>query len=84
VKAFKQPADMNAIEKAQRFANLAQDETYKELLADVRESQAAVMLNPAATQDELEEAHAIVRALDKIDDIQRRTRNAAVVEDRKL
>jgi hypothetical protein len=84
VKAFKQPADMNAIDKAQRYENLVQDETYQELLTDVRDAQAEVMLNARSSPDELEEAHAIVRALDKIDDIQRRTRNAAVVEDRKL
>ena len=71
------------IRDAQLVANLLADPTYQKVIGDVIERQAAIMKAPTSTTEELIEAHAIVRALDAIDNYTRGLHGLAVVEDRK-
>lgn len=54
-------------ERASRAQRLRDDEAFKEFLEDTRQLQAAVFLDPNSQPEEREEAHAIVRALSKLD-----------------
>lgn len=55
-------------EKAARAERLRADESYQEFIGEVRNAQSAVFLNAHSTAEEREAAHAIVRALTKIED----------------
>ena len=58
---------MNIYEKASRIRNLRNDETFKEVISEIRQAQACVFLDPASSTDVREEAHGIIRALGAID-----------------
>ena len=73
----------SVIHEAQQVSNLLADPTYVQVMAGVLERQALVMKAPTSTAEELTEAHAIVRALNEIDNYCRGVLSKAVVEDRK-
>ena len=75
--------DRSKIAFAQRVSNLTADETFKQIMNGVRQRQADVMLLSQSTQDELLNAHDIVRALDEIDRYIRTVMNDGAVEDKK-
>jgi hypothetical protein len=53
---------------ADRIKILMSDETFKEVIQNVKNQQAAVFLDPSSAIEDREEAHGIVRALGKIDE----------------
>lgn len=59
---------MNIKDKAARVRALSNDDTYKEVIADIRDSQVSVFLNGQSQQEAINDAHDIIRALDKIED----------------
>lgn len=54
------------IKKATRAESLRVSKLFQEFHSDVFEAQVAVFRNPSSTEDERAEAHAMIRALDKI------------------
>lgn len=74
---------MSKLQAAQSAANLANDQTFKEVMAGVKETQVKVFLSAHSSVEEREEAHAIVRAVDKIDDYLRGMINLVAAEKRK-
>jgi hypothetical protein len=57
---------------------LLDDETFQSVLDEIRKDQVAVFLDTAATREAREDAHVIVRALDKFEGcIRRRIANAS-------
>ncbi|MDB4344655.1 hypothetical protein OAA39_00375 [bacterium] len=59
---------MNIKDKASRARALAQDETFMEVLSQIRERQTSVFLDSGASIDAIKDAHDIVRALNCIED----------------
>ena len=60
---------------------LKNDETFKDVCKEVRDTQTRVFLNTASSQEDREEAHVIIRALGEIDRvIDARIANAKVAE----
>lgn len=59
---------MNIKDKAARVRALSNDDTYKAVIADIRDSQVSVFLNGQSQQEAINDAHDIIRALDKIED----------------
>jgi len=59
---------------------LVNDPTYQEIVIEVKSRQTAVFLSPTSSPEDREQAHAIIRALSKIDECIRSLHNAAVVE----
>jgi len=59
---------LNIKDKAARVRALSNDDTYKEVIADIRDSQVSVFLNGQSQQEAINDAHDIIRALDKIED----------------
>lgn len=59
---------MNIKDKAAKVRALSNDDTYKEVIADIRDSQVSVFLNGQSQQEAINDAHDIIRALDKIED----------------
>lgn len=58
---------MTEKERAARYRRLANDETYQEVMANAKENAASVFLNPNASEEAINEAHSIVRALNEIE-----------------
>jgi|TARA_R110000744_G_scaffold89894_1_gene174714 hypothetical protein len=59
---------LNIKDKAAKVRALSNDDTYKEVIADIRDSQVSVFLNGQSQQEAINDAHDIIRALDKIED----------------
>jgi pantoate kinase len=59
--------DPNIKAKASRAKRLWDDPVFQEFFQEARQAQANAFLNPAATPEEREEAHAMVRALHKLE-----------------
>lgn len=76
-------SDTTARAKAQRAKNLAADPNFQEVIASVKEDLAAKFLDPTSSTEEVEEAHAEVRALQRIDSHIQRLINAETVVDYK-
>ena len=74
---------MPNLQAAQAAANLANDQTFKEVMAGCKEKQVRIFLNENSSQEELTEAHAIVRALGKIDDYLQGQTNEVAADKRK-
>lgn len=56
-----------AAEKAARAKRLRADEAFQEFISEVLEDQKTVFMNAASDEARLAEAHAIVRAVSKIE-----------------
>ena len=59
---------MNIKDKAAKVRALSNDDTYKEVIADIRDSQVSVFLNGQSQQEAINDAHDIIRALNLIED----------------
>lgn len=55
-------------ERAARIRNLMRDEAYKDVMQSVKSRQVAVFLDSSATINQIEEAHSIIKGLDKIEE----------------
>lgn len=61
---------MNTIrERAAQARRLREDEALQGFIAEVRNAQASVFLNPASSQEDREEAHGMIRAISKIEGV---------------
>lgn len=54
-------------DKAARVRHLMRDEAFKEIMQEVKDRQIAVFLSSSAKIEHIEEAHALVKALDAIE-----------------
>lgn len=70
-------------EKASRVRQLLRDETYQEVMQEVRTKQVGVFLSSSATIDSINQAHQIVIALDKIEEYMRSVLDDEAVYDKK-
>lgn len=70
---------MNSIARAQAARRLGEDPTFREVIEEVRQDQAKIFLRSTASSEEREDAHAIVRALDKIEAKIREAKNTLSV-----
>jgi len=57
---------MNEIEKASAAKTLADDETFKEVMQEVRDKQVAVFMKSNSSLDDREKAHSVIRGLNSI------------------
>ena len=69
-------------DKASRYRNLSKDETFRELIENVANEQVAVFLNPDSSVDAIDDARAIVLALENIDRTIRRILDEESVYDK--
>ena len=70
-------------DKASRVRQLLRDETYQEVMQEVRTKQVGVFLSSSATIDSINQAHQIVIALDKIEEYMRSVLDDEAVYDKK-
>jgi|14BtaG_2_1085337.scaffolds.fasta_scaffold03298_2 hypothetical protein len=66
-------------EKSDKIKTLINDDTFKDVIAQVMERQIAVFMDVHSTKDERDDAHDIVRALDKITSYM-----SSVIDDEKI
>ena len=57
---------MNIKEKSARIKTLMNDDTFKDVISEVMEKQVLVFMDAHSTEEERDDAHDIVRALDSI------------------
>ena len=55
------------IERAQNAQRLMNDDTFKSVIAEIRDAKVRVFLDPRSTTEDREEAHVIIRALGEIE-----------------
>jgi len=73
----------NIKDRAGKIRDLMRDETFREVMQGVRTEQVGVFLSSNATIEDIEEAHQIVVALDKIEAYMRTVLNDEAVYDKK-
>lgn len=73
----------NIKDRAGKIRDLMRDETFKDVMQGVRTEQVGVFLSSNATIEDIEEAHQIVVALDKIEAYMRTVLNDEAVYDKK-
>ena len=73
----------NIKDKAGKIRDLMRDETFRDVMQGVRTEQVGVFLSSNATIEDIEEAHQIVVALDKIEAYMRTVLNDEAVYDKK-
>ena len=59
---------MNIKDKASKIRTLSNDDTYQEVIKEIRNAQVSVFLNGQSQLEAINDAHDIIRALDKIED----------------
>lgn len=59
---------MNIKDKAARAKNLWQDETFQEILQEIKNRQTSVFLNSRSPIETIKDAHDIIKALNLIED----------------
>lgn len=59
---------MSIKDKAARIRSLSNDDTYKEVIQEIRNAQIDVFLNSRSQNEAINDAHDIIKALDKIED----------------
>jgi hypothetical protein len=59
---------LNIKDKAARIRTLSNDDTYQEVIKEIRNAQVNVFLNSQSQLEAINDAHDIIRALDKIED----------------
>lgn len=69
-------------DKASRYRNLIKDETFQELMENVANDQVQVFLNPESSVDAIDDARAIVLALENINRTIQRILDAESVYDK--
>jgi hypothetical protein len=73
----------NIKDRAGKIRDLMRDETFRDVMQGVRTEQVGVFLSSNATIEDIEEAHQIVVALDKIEAYMRTVLNDEAVYDKK-
>jgi len=74
---------MNEKERAHQLRRIVNDDTFKEMMEEVLETQTAVFLNSSATIQEIEQAHHVVKGLSAIDRYIESVFNAEAMYDKK-
>jgi len=59
---------LNIKDKAAKIRTLSNDDTYQEVIKEIRNAQVSVFLNGQSQLEAIHDAHDIIRALDKIED----------------
>ena len=59
---------MNIKDKAAKIRTISNDDTYQEVIKEIRNAQVSVFLNGQSQLEAINDAHDIIRALDKIED----------------
>ena len=59
---------MNIKDKAAKIRTLSNDDTYQEVIKEIRNAQVSVFLNGQSQLEAINDAHDIIRALYKIED----------------
>jgi len=59
---------LNIKDKAAKILTLSNDDTYQEVIKEIRNAQVSVFLNGQSQLEAINDAHDIIRALDKIED----------------
>jgi hypothetical protein len=59
---------LNIKDKAAKIRTLSNDDTYQEVIKEIRNAQVSVFLNGQSQLEAINDAHDIIRALDKIED----------------
>jgi len=59
---------LNIKDKAAKIRTLSNDDTYQEVIKEIRNAQVSVFLNGQSQIEAINDAHDIIRALDKIED----------------
>lgn len=74
-----------ASERGHKAEMLRNDDTFKDVIEEIRASKVEVFLSPTSTPEDRESAHVIIRALAEIDgELNERIFNAAVEEQKEL
>ena len=58
---------MNIKDKASKLRQLQNDPVFQEVIHGIREKQITTFLNPETSQESLEKAHDVIRAIDQIE-----------------
>ncbi len=58
---------MNIKDKAARFRNLSNDETFKEVVQEIKDQRSSVFLNSQSHIETIKDAHDIIKALNYIE-----------------
>ena len=74
---------MDPKERAHQLRRIVNDDTFKEMMEEVLETQTAVFLNSSATIQEIEEAHHVVKGVAAIDRYIESVFNAEAMYDKK-
>lgn len=59
---------MNPKEKAHNIRRIANDDTYKDMMADIKKAQTTVFLDSSATMEQIEQAHHVIKGVSKIEE----------------
>jgi len=59
---------LNITDNAAKIRTLSNDDTYQEVIKEIRNAQVSVFLNGQSQLEAINDAHDIIRALDKIED----------------
>lgn len=58
---------MNPKERAHNIRRIANDDTFKDMIDDIKDSQTAVFLDSSATMEQIELAHHVIKGVGKIE-----------------
>jgi len=58
---------MNPKDQAHQMRRIANDDTFKDMMRDIKESQTAVFLDSSATMEQIEQAHHVIKGVGKIE-----------------
>ena len=58
---------MNPKDQAHQMRRIANDDTFKDMMRDIKELQTAVFLDSSATMEQIERAHHVIQGVGKIE-----------------
>ena len=58
---------MNPKDQAHQMRRIANDDTFKDMIRDIKELQTAVFLDSSATMEQIEQAHHVIKGVGKIE-----------------
>ena len=58
---------MNPKDQAHQMRRIANDDTFKDMIDDIKDSQTAVFLDSSATMEQIEQAHHVIKGVGKIE-----------------
>jgi len=58
---------MNPKDQAHQMRRIANDDTFKDMMRDIKELQTAVFLDSSATMEQIEQAHHVIKGVGKIE-----------------